>query len=371
MPFVGRRSLRRWAIVAAGTALLCALPALVAAWPVPASAVTAAQLRARIISSADVSYQGYAESNVDLNLPNLPNLSGVIALLDGSTDQYVWYRSPQQWRADVVTTAGEDDTYQTSAGTYQWDYSGNVLTQVVGSQPVRLPRAADLLPPSLGVRLLRLAGRADRFTRLPSQRVAGVDAAGLRIVPTEAGTTITAVDIWADPATGLPVQVELFAVGSHAPVLTTRFLDVSLTRPPLTVLTPHPGPGVDKSVASLPDATGILNGYGPELPAELGRIRAAASPPGLPDVAVYGAGFARFAVVPLPVHAGTAVIDAASSVGASIPMRGGTAVLVRTPLLTVVLARLPYGPVYLLTGAVTSAVLERACANLLAEEGFR
>jgi hypothetical protein len=270
----------------------------------------------------------------------------------------------------VLTAAGEDDTYQTSAGTYQWNYAGNVLTQVVGNQPVRLPRASDLLPPALGVRLLGLAGRADRFTRLPSQRVAGVDAAGLRVVPTESGTTITAAEIWADPATGLPVQVELFAVGSRAPVLTSRFLDLSITRPTLSVVTPHPGPGVDTSIASLPDATGILNGYGPPLPTQLGRIHAAASPPGLPDVAVYGAGFARFAVVPLPMRAGTAVIDAASSVGASIPMRGGTAVLVRTPLLTVVLARPPGGPVYLLTGAVTAEVLERASASLLAEEGF-
>lgn len=357
-------------MVVAGTAFVGALPAVVAAWPVPASAVTAAQLGTRIMSSADVSYQGYAESDVDLNLPSLPNLSGVVALLDGSSDQYVWYRSSQQWRADVLTTAGEADTYQTAAGTYQWNYSANVLTQVVGNQPVRLPRASDLLPPALGVRLLRLAGRADSFTRLPSQRVAGVDAAGLRIVPTESGTTITAAEIWADPATGLPVQVELFAVGSRAPVLTSRFLDLSLIRPPLSVVTPHPGPGVDRSLASLPDATGILNGYGPVLPSQLGRIHAAASPPGLPDVAVYGAGFARFAVVPLPVRAGTEVIDAASSVGASIPMRGGTAVLVRTPLLTVLLVRSPGGPVYLLTGAVTSDVLERASANLLAEEGF-
>jgi hypothetical protein len=370
MRVVSRQSLGRWAIVAAGTALLCALPAVVAAWPVPASTLTAAQLRARIISSADVSFQGYAESTIDLNLPSLPNLVGVTALLDGSTDQYVWYRSPAQWRADVLTTAGENDTYQTSSGTYQWDYANNVLTQVVGNQPVRLPRASDLLPPALGRRLLSLAGRTDRFSRLPSKRIAGIDAAGLRIVPTESGTTISGVDIWADPATGLPVQVELFGVGSAAPVLTTRFLDVSLSRPPLSVVTPHAGPGVDESVASLPDAAGILNGYGPILPSQLGRVHATASPPGLADVAVYGSGFARFAVVPLPVRAGNEVIDAASSVGASIPMRGGTAVLVRTSLLTVVLVRSTDGPVYMLTGAVTADVLERACGNLLTEEGF-
>jgi len=70
--------------------------------------------------------------------------------------------------------------------------------------------------------------------------------------------------------------------------------------------------------------------------------------------------------VPLPVRAGTEVMDAASSAGASIPMHGGTAVLIRTPLLTVLLARSLYGPVYLLTGAVTADYLEHACAALLA-----
>ena len=35
-------------------------------------------------------------------------------------------------------------------GTFLWNYGLNLLTHVVGSQPVRLPMAADLLPPALG-----------------------------------------------------------------------------------------------------------------------------------------------------------------------------------------------------------------------------
>ena len=51
-------------------------------------------LRTRILASAHVPYQGYAESTVSLGLPSLPDLSGVSMLLDGTTDQYTWYRSP-------------------------------------------------------------------------------------------------------------------------------------------------------------------------------------------------------------------------------------------------------------------------------------
>jgi len=55
--------------VAAGTALLCALPAVIAVLPVSASPISAAALRARILASARVPYEGYAESTVDLGLP--------------------------------------------------------------------------------------------------------------------------------------------------------------------------------------------------------------------------------------------------------------------------------------------------------------
>jgi hypothetical protein len=59
-------------------------------------------------------------------------------------------------------------------------------------------------------------------------------------------------------------------------------------------------------------------------------------------------------------------MSAASSVGAAIKISGGSAVLIRASLLTMVLASPPGGPVYLLTGAVTPDVLERAAAELLA-----
>lgn len=363
---VSRYALRRWVAVVSGTAVVCALPAVIAGWPVPNSAVSAAQLRARMLASADVAYQGYAESDVDLNLPNLPDLGNVTSLLDGSTDQYAWYRDPGQWRADVLTTAGEEDTYQTSQGTFDWTYTRNLFTQVLGSQPVRLPRAADLLPPALARRLLAFTGRGDAVSRLPSQRIAGLDAAGLRIVPAESATTVGAVEIWADPANGLPVEVKLFARGAGTPLLVTRFLDLSLSRPALATVTPDPAQGVGFTSTSLPNVSGILNQFGPPLPYQLGGYTQVANPGGLADVAAYGSGFARFVVLPLPARTGTSAMSAASSIGAAIKISGGSAVLIRASLLTMVLASPPGGPVYLLTGAVMPDVLERAAADLLA-----
>src|ERR1022692_134628 len=159
---------------------MCALPAVIAALPVPAVAISSATLRARILASVSVPYEGYAESTVNLGLPELPDLQDVSTLFDGSTDQYAWYRSPGSWRAAVITGAGESDTYQSGQQTYQWDYGHNVLTRIVGAQPVRLPRAADLLPPALARRLLDIASPADHMSRLPSRRGAGGGRAGTR-----------------------------------------------------------------------------------------------------------------------------------------------------------------------------------------------
>jgi hypothetical protein len=356
--------------VACGVVLLCALPAVIGAWPVPDSPLSAAALRARILRSADVPYQGYTESNVDLDLPSLPDLGEVSSLLDGITDQYAWYRSPGHWRADIITATGETDTYQTSQGTFQWSYSANLLTQIVGAQPVRLPQAADLLPPALALRLLGFASSATRISRLPSRRVAGVDAAGLRLVPEDPQTTIGAVDIWADPASGLPVEVDIIGQGASQPILVTRFLELNLSRPSLAVVTPAPAPDVGITTTRLPDISGILNRFGPALPGQIAGMNRVAVPNGLEDVAAYGSGFSRFAVLPLPNRVGQSALNAAEDAGAGVTsLSGGTAALIETPLLTVLLAQSQSGgPVYLLTGAVTPTLLIRAGSDLLNEQ---
>jgi hypothetical protein len=356
--------------VACGVVLVCALPAIIGAWPVPDSSLSAAALRARILRSADVPYQGYTESNVDLDLPSLPDLANVSALLDGITDQYAWYRSPGHWRADIITETGETDTYQTSQGTFQWSYSANLLTHIVGAQPVRLPQASDLLPPALALRLLGFASSATRISRLPSQRVAGVDAAGLRLSPDDPDTTIGAVDIWADPASGLPVEVDLIGQGSSQPILVTRFLELNETRPSLAVVTPDPAPGVGITTTRLPDISGILNRFGPPLPGQIAGMNRVPAPSGLQDVAAYGSGFSRFAVLPLPNRVGQSALNAAEDAGAGgISLSGGTGALIDTPLLTVLLAQSQSGgPVFLLTGAVTPTLLIRAGSDLLTEQ---
>jgi hypothetical protein len=365
----------RWAVVAGGTAVLCAIPAIVAALPVPQSAITAAALRARILASAGLPYTGYAATTADLGLPDLPDVQNVTKLLDGTTDQYVWYRSPRHWRADTLTTAGEEDVYQVCRVTYLWSQVNNLLTRVVGSQPVRLPRAADLLPPDLARRLLRLASPADHLSRLPSLRVAGVDAAGLRLVPANPATSIGAIDIWADPVSGLPVEVAINGRGTSRPVLVTSFLQLSRRRPALATVIPHPAPGVDQVTARLSALNGILgNDERHPWPAQLGGLRYDPPTGGLSAVGFYGSGLARLALLPLDDYHGLPLVRGAAAAGAArIALPGGTGVLVRTPLLTVLLATPSTLPrlTFLFAGLVTPALLEQAATSLLTLFGSR
>jgi hypothetical protein len=356
---VSAQARRRWSVVVGGIAILCALPAVIAALPVPGVAISAATLRTRILASASVPYQGYSESTMNLGLPTLPDLQDVSTLLDGSTDQYSWYRSPSSWRASVITATGENDVYQVGQQTFLWDYGRNVLTRIVGAQPVRLPRASDLLPPALARRLLDIASPADHVSRLPSRRVAGVDAAGLQLVPADSATTIGAVDIWADPANGLPLEVAIIGRGSAKPILVSNFFQVTERRPAAATVLPDPAPGVVMSSTRLPDVEGVLSGDGD------GDHDSDPFPGQLAGVATYGAGFSRLVLLPLPRSEGSQVLNAATRAGAAtVSLPGGAAVLIRTPLLNVLMLRAGRRETYILTGAVTPALLEQAATSL-------
>ncbi len=254
-----------------------------------------------------------------------------------------------------------------AAGAHPGSYGRDLLTRIVGRLPVRLPRAADLLPPALARRLLSFASPADHISRLPAKRIAGVDTAGLRLVPADPATTVGAISIWADPSSGLPAEVAVTSRGASEPVLVARFLELSERRPALAVVTPNPAPDVGVATAELPDVSGILNGFGPPLPGQLAGSRRVAVPGGLADVAAYGTGFSRFAVLTLPFRDGISALNAARDAGAGeVSLSSGTAVDFQTPLLTVMLAQSQFGgPVYLLTGAVTASMLENAATALL------
>ncbi|HEY2241186.1 MAG TPA: hypothetical protein VGI21_20455 [Streptosporangiaceae bacterium] len=376
MRVIRRRLGWRWAVVAGGLAVLCVLPALAQALPVHAPAVTAAQLRSRILNSGRIPYSGYAESNATFGLPSLPGLSDVTSLLDGVTRMQVWQASPSRWRLDVLSDTSERDTYQLARSSYVWDSGNELLTRIVGRSTVRLPQAADFLPPSLASRLVREAGSRARLSVLAPRRVAGQATSGLRVVPADPASTVGQIDIWVAAGTGLPLDVQVYAKGARQPALETHFFQVGRWRPDPAVLTPQRGPGTGYTTATASSLAGELSHLAPVLlPIKLAGQHVRIIPDLLP-IGIYGTGLSTFAVLAIGGSAGQRLLSGAETAGGTpISTTNGTGVAVSSPLVSVVLmhrdrpARADFDETYLLAGLATLKTLEQAAATLVSRPG--
>jgi hypothetical protein len=358
----------RWLAVLTGVAVLCLLPVLASALPASVPQLTALQLENRILGSQRMSFSGYAESNATFGLPPLPAFSSVTPLLDGVTRMRVWQASPDHWRVDTLSDAGENDTYQAGSSAFVWDSGEQLLTGIYGPQVVRLPRAADLVPSALAVRIISEAGPGAELGLLPPRRVAGQSAAGLEITPASPQSTVARADVWAAPATGLPLLVEVFNRGSAQPALETQFLQAGPWAPEASVLTPQRGPGTGFTATTPGDFAGVLKNLDDEvLPGSLAGFARQPSP--LPQIGVYGSGLTTFAVLTFRHGIGGRLLGDALNAGATpLSYDEGTGAVASAPLVNLVLVHPYRSPdTFLLVGLVSKDALERAGAVLAAK----
>jgi hypothetical protein len=247
---------------------------------------------------------------------------------------------------------------------------------VVGRATVRLPRAADFLPPSLASRLVREAGPKARLSVLAPRRVAGQAANGLRVVPADPVSTVGRIDIWTGARDGLPLDVQVYARGARRPALETHFFQVGRWRPEQAVLTPQRGPGTGFTTAAASSLIGELSHLAPVLlPVKLAGQRLRIIPDLLP-IGIYGRGLSTFAVLAVGGSAGQRLLSGARTAGGTpISTANGTGVAVSSPLVSVVLmhrdapARADFDETYLLAGLATGRTLEQAAATLVSRAG--
>ncbi|MGY1603422.1 LolA family protein [Geodermatophilus sp. SYSU D00815] len=352
----------RWALVLALVAVLVALPAVIGALPAEDADVSAAELRAAALASADLGFSGYAESAGGLALPVSEELPALADLFSDRTTMRVWWRGPADHRVDVVRATGETGVHRDAEGAWTWDYEANRATRS-GVTPLALPQAPDLLPPTLGRRVLSEA-TDEELARTGAARIAGRDALGLRLVPAEEAASVARIDLWVDAATGLPLQVQLYAEGAADPALDTRFLDLALR-------TPAPG------VVAFSPPEGVWFGRDPEegvLDLADQRLRAVALPgtlAGLPRralagapeaVGLYGRGVTLLAVVPVPVRLAFDL----RRVGATSPtaVQDELGIRLAAGPVGIMLVGSPGQQSYVLTGTVTVDALEAAAREL-------
>lgn len=367
--------MRRWLAVLLGIGLLVALPSAVATLPAAGSTISAATLLSRIQQSQQVGYSGYAESTGGLALPVTNQFTALSDLFGGNTQLRVWWRSDQDWRVDSIGLAGETDTHTQDLGAWTWNYESNTatFTEQPVTPEVRLPTDADLLPPQLARRLLSQATPAEA-SRLPSARIAGRNAAGLRIVPADPVSTISHVDVWADPITGLPLKVRAVGKGSASSAISASFLDVQLGTPP-----------AERTAFAIPAGATLHTSTGQDLATTIDRLGGAAPPPTLAGIArngllptlgsigVYGRGVTEFVAIPLPVRIGYSLHSQLAPVASTqtvpgvpvdpdgdslqLTLSSGPLNLLLTP------ANMPGGP-WLLVGTVSSGTLTKAAGEL-------
>ena len=128
-----------------------------------------------------VGWSGRAQSRGSLQLPDNDSFATLGQLLGQQVELRAWWRGPRSWRVDRIRSTGETDTFRDGGGQVRWIFESERATFSPVST-IRLPDAVDVLPATLGRDLFQGA-RADEVTVIAPVRVAGVDAAGLRLTP--------------------------------------------------------------------------------------------------------------------------------------------------------------------------------------------
>jgi hypothetical protein len=352
----------RWLVVLLTAAAFVATPLLISAQPAAPSEISAPELAGRIRESADVGWSGYVETAGTLQVPDNESFATLAQLLGENTELRVWWHSADDWRVDRIRSTGETDLFRHGWGIVRWVFESQTATYSPVSK-IRLPDASDLLPPTFSRSLLQ-GVRESELSRLPARRIAGIDAPGVRLTPNESATTVSHVDIWADPASGLALQVELY-VGEQRPVLTTTVRDLKLGAPPTTTTHFRLPEGVRVSYEQSVDVAAAANAFAPyDLPTSLAGLASRdGEDPGA--VGIYGRGPTTLIAIPLRGQV-------AGPLRRQLQDRG-------TAKITDVGTLAPVGPVellitnfrgrgvgaFLLAGTVTSETLQRAARELL------
>jgi hypothetical protein len=353
----------RWLVVLGTAAALIGIPVAVGARPAADSGVSAADLVQRIQASGGLGWSGLAETSGNLSVPDSDSFVGLAQLLGEDNDLRVWWRSASDWRIDRIRSTGETDLIRQGPSMIRWVFESETATISPVSE-VRLPDVSDLLPPTLA-RLMLQGAHAKELSDLPARRVAGIDAAGVRLRPAEGATSVAQVDIWADPVTGLPLRVDLYGVGDRRPVLRSTLRVIDLTPPPASATLFRPASGIridyEESV-DVAAAANALSAY--DLPGSLAGLPTRdGKDPGA--VGVYGRGPTTLLVLPLRGQVAGPLRQRLRDSGNAQETTVGTLAPVGPVGLLLTPRRTRQGAL-LLTGTVTGETLQRAATELLA-----
>ncbi len=350
--------------MALGVLLLVTLPlSLSRLRPVRVAPASASELLAMAKASRAVPYSGYVQTLGTLGLPLSDQFTDLADLFGQRTTMRVWWRGDTEWRVDRIEATGETDLVHDSQGTTSWDFESNRATRTAPAL-VRLPQTSDLLPPSLAHTVLSGA-RPDEVSRLGPARIAGIAAPGFRLIPRDSRTSISRVDVWVAPSTGLPLRVAVFGRSTRKAAVTSAFASVSTARPSASLTTFRLAPGARARFENVVDVAAAADRYAPEAAPDslLGLTRSEAAG----AVGVYGRGVVQLIVIPLQDRVAEPLRTQLDVTPGSTQSAVGDSLTV-DPLNILLTVDGSAGHSWLLAGTVTPGVLAAAATELTSDQ---
>jgi hypothetical protein len=353
----------RWLAVTGVALVVAAAPLVPRALPAHETDLNAARLATRIHESASLGWSGEVRSLGSLQVPLTGStFGGVARVLGEQTNLRVWWRDSDNWRIDRIRATGESDQVRDGGLTVRWNYEDNRVNFTPYS-PIRLPDDIDVVPSSLAARLL--AGATSKeLSRLPSQRVAGRDAAGLRLVPSDKRSTISKVDVWADQESGLPLRVKVYGDPAlAAPILNTELIAVTLKKPASERTDFRLSHSLDFSRGVALDEAAGANAFAPfDPPDSIADLPRRGEPETYGAVGVYGRG--PTAILAIPVRRPTAAGLHEQLAKSRDARKAGRTISLEVGPISVLLVR-GFRANFLLTGTVSPETLRQAAIDLV------
>lgn len=362
-----RPRITRWLVVVAMAVVLVLIPITARHLPVTESSLSGPQLVRLIQGSQAHPWSGFVRSSGALQVPDSDSFANLATLLGEDNNLRVWWRSDDDWRVDRIRSTGETNLFRRSDTSVRWVFESETAT-ITPVSTIRLPDASDLLPPTLGRAVVQGARRSE-VSRLPAKRIAGISALGLRLVPKGGISTVARAELWADPESGLVLQVDLYGKGDRRPVLSTQLSDFDARTPDRTVTRFRAPIGVQVNFDQTVDDAAAANAYAPyDLPRSLGGLKSRdGENPGA--VGIYGRGPTTLIVMPLRGQVAAPLRDRLRESGASKEISSGT--LLPVGLVGVLVTRRGFatqggrgGGTFLLAGTVDQQTLESAAKDL-------
>ncbi len=344
--------------------LVAGLPYLSQAGPVEVAPASPTETVRAIQESGGTPHTGLVTSAGTVQVPDDETFTAITTIFGQENRIRVFWQDEEHWRLDRIRPTGETDLFRTPISTTRWVFeSGRVRISLPA--PVRLPDTSDALPDTLARRVLQ-GVRPEELSTLAVRRIAGRDAVGIRLQPSDTQSSIDRVDVWADSSTGIPLDVKVYA-GAARPTLSTAYEQLDLAPPQPQDLEFEPPPSADVTFEELPDLASESNAFAPYLaPARLAGLPLREDRPDLPTgaVGVYGRGPTVLLFLPLRGRAAEPLREQLGQTTSSDSTPSGTAVDMGAISVLVTPERFR-GSGFLLVGTVRPEALEQAAVELI------